>query len=249
MHPTYYQTNQDFTGSWSIYRTTTMPSAVSGNIVRRQLQSGAGNDDYAITSSGQLSFGGNARFQANGTESIQHVNSYGNIEFGPFNSGGAHIYTDRARFYFNKIPSLISNTITSYNGDFTLYRNESETYKVVITTGGLVSSQNVTAYSDRRLKTDIEPITGALDTVMKLQGVKYTRIDSGNRDIGFIAQEIEEKCPEIADRIVNTADDEMGTKNLNYQNMVALLTEAIKTQQQQIEALTARIEELENGDD
>ena len=179
-----------------------------------------------------------------GSTANRNTTPYGYIDFGPMNSGGAHIYTDRARFYLNSRVVCIENMFSSYSGDLQLKRNESDTYKCYISTGGLVSTQNITAYSDRRLKTDIEPITGALDTVQKLQGVKYTRIDSGNKDIGFIAQEIEESCPEIADRIVNTADDEMGTKNLNYQNMVALLTEAIKEQQSQIEALKSEVESL-----
>ena len=180
-----------------------------------------------------------------GTTANRNTTPHGYIDFGPMNSGGAHIYTDRARFYFNKIISCISGSITSYNGDFILYRNEDSAHKFTLSTTGVTASGNVTAFSDGRLKTDVQPITGALSTVRNLRGVTYTRKDIGTKDIGFIAQEIEESCPEIADRIVNTSDDEMGTKHLNYQNMVALLTEAIKEQQSQIEALQSQVKSLE----
>jgi hypothetical protein len=112
----------------------------------------------------------------------------------------------------------------------------------------LVSSGNVTAYSDRKLKEDVEPLVGALQSVMSLQGVQYVRKDTGEKDIGFIAQQVEEDCPEIAERVVKVANKDEDIKGINYQNMVALLAEAIKDQQKQIETLTKTIEELENGD-
>ena len=89
---------------------------------------------------------------------------------------------------------------------------------------------------------------GALQSVMSLQGVQYVRKDTGEKDIGFIAQQVEEDCPEIAERVVKVANKDEDIKGINYQNMVALLAEAIKDQQKQIETLTKTIEELENGD-
>ena len=116
-----------------------------------------------------------------------------------------------------------------------------------LTTSGATFSHNVTAYSDARLKEDIQPIEGALATVRKLQGVTYRRIDNQEENLGFIAQQIESDCPEIADRVVGEMDDERKTKHVNYANMVALLASAIQEQQATIDALAKRIEELENG--
>ncbi len=112
----------------------------------------------------------------------------------------------------------------------------------------LVSSGNVTAYSDRKLKEDVQPLSGALQSVMSLQGVQYVRKDTGEKDIGFIAQQVEEDCPEIAERVVKVANKDEDIKGINYQNMVALLAEAIKDQQHQIETLTKTIKEIKNGD-
>jgi hypothetical protein len=57
-------------------------------------------------------------------------------------------------------------------------------------------------------------------------------------DIGVIAQEIESILPEI----VTTRDN--GYKAVQYEKLVALLIEAIKEQQLQIEKLNKRIDNL-----
>ena len=51
--------------------------------------------------------------------------------------------------------------------------------------------------------------------------------------IGLIAQEVEQVLPQL----VHTRDDEMGTKAINYQNMVALLIKAVKELQTEIKGL------------
>lgn len=100
------------------------------------------------------------------------------------------------------------------------------------TSGNFTARGNVTAFSDARLKTDVRNIQNALDTVMKMQGVHYTRIDNGEKNIGFIAQELQQCIPEV---VSTTLDG--NTLGVSYGNLVALLVEAIKEQQQQIESL------------
>ena len=56
--------------------------------------------------------------------------------------------------------------------------------------------------------------------------------------IGVVAQELEEILPAM----VYTGDDDMQTKSVNYGNLVAVLIEAIKEQQQKIQQLEARID-------
>lgn len=109
--------------------------------------------------------------------------------------------------------------------------------------GNMVAAGNVTAYSDIRLKKDIRPIENALDKVMSIRGVTFTRTDheENRRHCGVIAQEVEEVLPEV---IQEQAD---GIKSVAYGNMVGLLIEAIKEQQNQIESLKAEIENLKGG--
>ena len=62
----------------------------------------------------------------------------------------------------------------------------------------------------------------------------------GNR-IGFIAQEVEKVVPELV--FTNPED---GYKGVNYDEMTAVLVEAIKEQQKVIEQLKAEVEELKS---
>lgn len=117
--------------------------------------------------------------------------------------------------------------------------------------GNVTATGNVTAYSDERLKDDIEPIEGALERVGKLQGVEYTRKSTGEREIGFIAQDVIQQEPTLVD-VVDTSTDHTDEAFsdlhvMKYQNTTALLLEAIKEQQTQIEEMRAELEELKNG--
>jgi hypothetical protein len=105
--------------------------------------------------------------------------------------------------------------------------------------GNLTMLGNVTAYSDRRHKKDISTITNALDTVQKLRGVKYTRIDTEKQGIGVIAQEVLEVLPEV----VQTSIGDDTSMSVAYGNMVGLLIEAIKEQQAHINKLEQMIKE------
>ena len=99
--------------------------------------------------------------------------------------------------------------------------------------GAATFNNNVTAFSDERLKDNIETLEDGLAKVEQLRGVTYTR--DGRENIGVIAQEVEKILPEI----VLTADDEMGTKSVDYSRITAVLIEAVKD-------LSERVKELEN---
>ncbi|HEV8538739.1 MAG TPA: tail fiber domain-containing protein [Bacteroidota bacterium] len=86
-------------------------------------------------------------------------------------------------------------------------------------------------FSDRRLKKNIRQIDNALEKVMRLRGVNFTWVKSGEPSIGFIAQEVEEVLPDIV------STDRAGYKSLDYGKITPLLVEAIKQQQKEIEEL------------
>jgi hypothetical protein len=131
--------------------------------------------------------------------------------------------------------------------------NGSGTHTTLLTldaSGNLVATANVSAYSDIKLKKDIESIQGALDKVLKLRGVTFIRKDIPNDGIqmGVIAQEVEKIVPEVVK--LTKSETPEGTidevKTVAYGNMVGLLIEAIKDQQKIIENLQKRVEDLEN---
>jgi hypothetical protein len=107
--------------------------------------------------------------------------------------------------------------------------------------GTATASGDVVAYSDARVKTNIKPIDSSLEKVSKLTGVTYNRTDLEDKStkIGFIAQEVEKVIPEVV-----TYDSEKDRYGVSYGNVTALLVEAIKEQQTQIEELKTIINGL-----
>ena len=101
----------------------------------------------------------------------------------------------------------------------------------VDSTGNLTASGTVTANSDERLKENVETIEDALEKVKQLRGVEYDHKKTGDHCLGVIAQEVEKIVPDVV------YEDALGVKSVAYMNMVALLIEAVKDQQKQIDEL------------
>ena len=104
--------------------------------------------------------------------------------------------------------------------------------------GNLVIQGDLTAFStsDIRLKKNLTKIKDPLDKLGKINGYLYDWIEDGNthhrgRDVGVVAQEIEEILPEL------TITRDNGYKAVKYDKIVALLIECVKEQQKQIDAL------------
>ena len=112
-------------------------------------------------------------------------------------------------------------------------------------TGDVTFSGNITAYSDARLKKEVKDLGYGLDEILKLRPVSFKRIgeDTDRTEMGFIAQEVREVMPEI----VIEAQDEEKTLTMTYDKMVAPLVKAIQEQQDMINKLMSRVEELEKG--
>jgi hypothetical protein len=97
--------------------------------------------------------------------------------------------------------------------------------------GNWVASGDVTAYSDARLKDNVQTINGALDKVLSMRGVTFDK--GGQRGTGVIAQEMQEVMPEV----VMQNDEYL---SVAYGNLVGVLIEAVKE-------LCAEVEEIKRG--
>ena len=113
--------------------------------------------------------------------------------------------------------------------------------------GGITATGEITAYySDVNLKKDIVEITDPIAKVMSLRGVTFrpnqTALDLGiidKEEVGVIAQEVEAVLPQLV-----TPSAFKGFKTVKYDKLTALLLEAVKAQQLQIDALRAEISKL-----
>ena len=117
---------------------------------------------------------------------------------------------------------------TTFTANQSLDTSSSVTFSTVTAT-----TFNTT--SDRNTKTDITPISDAVSKVQQLGGYSFTFKDSGEKSSGVIAQEVQKVMPELVQ------EGGEGHLTVQYGNMVGLLIEAIKEQQAQIDALTAKL--------
>ena len=107
-----------------------------------------------------------------------------------------------------------------------------------ITSGGnLTMVSSITAYSDSRLKTNLERIPDALNKIDQLNGYTYDRTDIDvSRQTGVIAQEVLKVLPEA---VLGTEDT---IYSVVYGNMVGLLIEAIKELRAEVTELRGMIQ-------
>ena len=108
--------------------------------------------------------------------------------------------------------------------------------------GELHVGSDITAFStsDKKLKEQIAPIQDATSKISKISGVNFVWKEHedisktpGKKDVGVIAQEVEDVLPEA----VHTREN--GIKAVDYNKLVPLLIETVKE-------LTARVEHLES---
>ncbi len=113
---------------------------------------------------------------------------------------------------------------------------------------GDITANSVAGTSDARYKTNVMPVTNALEKVKALQGVYFNwnqkdfpqKEFGSQKELGFIAQEVEKVVPEVVTREKNNEE----YRAVKYDKIVALLVEAIKEQQKQIDQLQKKIKVL-----
>ena len=112
--------------------------------------------------------------------------------------------------------------------------------------GNICATGTIGACSDIRYKKDIISINNSLSSVLALNGIYYywkknefpDMQFTGNRQVGFSAQEMEKLFPEMV------MTDANGYKSVDYGRLTPVLVEAIKEQQEQINAQQQQIDEL-----
>ncbi|WP_296687199.1 tail fiber domain-containing protein [Flavobacterium sp.] len=146
----------------------------------------------------------------------------------------------------------IFNSLSETNGLSILENGNvgmgSLTPSVRLQVNGDIIANSIAGSSDLRYKTNIRPVENALNTVKSLRGVYFnwnqkefpTKDFSDKTELGFIAQEVEKVLPEVVTKD-NTPEQ---YRSVKYDKVVALLVEAIKEQQKQIDSLTKKVRRL-----
>jgi hypothetical protein len=120
---------------------------------------------------------------------------------------------------------------------FTAWKANPTLSNPLVVSNSITATSFIYSSSDRALKTNIQPLQGSLDKVLQLQGVSFNFKSTGEKSIGLIAQDVEKVLPELV-------SGTEGNKKVAYGNIVAVLIEAVKEQQKQIDELKLQIQEL-----
>jgi hypothetical protein len=179
------------------------------------------NPAYTSNEGGQI----NIRKSLNGSTADWVIDQYGTTS------------SDARLRIFNSISEANGITIME-NGNIGM---GSLTPSVRLQVAGDIIANSIAGSSDLRFKTNITQIENPLQKVLQLRGVNFDwnkkafpdRSFSESKAIGFIAQEVEKVLPEV----VQTEKTAEGYKAVQYDKVVALLVEAIKEQQKQIDGL------------
>lgn len=94
--------------------------------------------------------------------------------------------------------------------------------------------------SSSRWKENVRPIDDALALVEQLRGVRYDWRESGAADVGVIAEEVADVLPELV-----SVDDGGRASGVHYGKLVSVLIEALKDQQDELEAAREKASSLE----
>ncbi len=156
--------------------------------------------------------------------------AYGSLVIGRYN-----VIAGSSTYWQGTEPLFVAGNGTSSgapNNALTLYQN-----------GNMTIAGTLTELSDKRLKENIVNIENILPKVLDINPVYFEFKDKkshpAGRHIGFVAQEIEPLFPVLVEK------DSKGFLSVEYSNMTAVLLQAIKEQQQIIEAQNTKNKELE----
>lgn len=180
-------------------------------------------------------FGGNIQaidfstIVANGS-AVAAVNASGGI------SGSINNNTIPATLELSLNPTYFNTT--SLASQFTINSTNTTVQNFTVNNNALVSgilrcNNDIIAFytSDINKKSEIYNIENPLILIDSLNGVNFKWKETGEKDVGVIAQDVEKVIPEA----VNTRED--GTKAVDYKKIIPLLVECIKDLKKQVDEL------------
>tara|TARA_B100001063_G_scaffold4471_1_gene3289 strand:+ start:13639 stop:15747 length:2109 start_codon:yes stop_codon:yes gene_type:complete len=124
--------------------------------------------------------------------------------------------------------------------------SEGDSSDITLHVKGKIKAETTVFDSDERLKENIKPLESQLNNIKQLKPSRFDWKDQTKSrytdDVGFIAQEIRNILP-----ILVTGDESEGDMlSVDYSKLTPILVKALQEQQEIIESLTKRIEDLEN---
>ena len=136
-------------------------------------------------------------------------------------AGGEYIFRNSGSFITPNTTNNSYNTLYSWNGSGQMTIAQNATF-----------SGTITENSSLRYKENIEDIKYGLDKVLQMRGVTYNKKSTGEKEIGVIAEEINEILPEVV-----LKNEQGEVDSVSYARLTAVLIEAVKELKKEIEEL------------
>ena len=132
--------------------------------------------------------------------------------------------------------SLVFNPSTGNLGIGTTTPTSKLTVSGNLLVTGIITATDFNSASDVNLKENIQKIDNPIDKIIKIDGVRFNWKSDNKPSMGVIAQNIEKVLPELV------SGEE--SKTVNYNGIIGLLIECVKNQQEQIDELNRRLDEM-----
>jgi len=171
-----------------------------------------------------------------------NIDTSGNLLVGT-TSNAPSPYNNARQYIASSLSGLaVSVTNTGYSLVNFFYNNA--TLVGYITTNG--TGTTYATASDYRLKENVVPMTGALETLAQLKPVTYKWKSDGSSGQGFIAHELQSVVPDAVVGEKDAVDEEGNPKyqGIDVSFLVATLTAAIQELSAQVTALQAKVAAL-----
>ena len=168
-------------------------------------------------------------------EDSLHLTDSSPIKIGDLTAGDMTLYHDGTDSYITNATGALKIATGTSGIATTIGHTVSET-----TVGdNLTVTDTLTELSMREMKTNISNMENMLPAVLQMQGVQFDwKKDDGEglNHYGFIAEDVDKILPNLVSH-----DSEGKAQGIQYSKMTAVLLEAIKEQQVQIDELKSKI--------
>jgi len=198
--------------------------------------SGGFNNTIQIVNNGKSVNLGGSTYIAPTWAFVSSINNAGT-------SGVAGIFDATGYAGSNALASCINSTSSNY-----ALWGYGSALNTLVTTGAVTpngtTGVNYTSVSDRRLKSNIAPLTDTGATIDALQPRTFTWNSDGKQDIGFIADELQQVVPNAVNGNPDDIDEEGKPKyqsiDCSTPEMVAILVSEIQSLRKRIATLEAK---------
>jgi hypothetical protein len=227
------------------------------NNSRIGVNGGAGTTDYR-------GFNGHRFFTTTGSDTERaRIDSSGNLLVGTTATDGRLVSTTSSATQRSIHAGSINGSTTTdgvYYGyvaqargtgfNFMAFQNTSGIDFKILGNGNVQNTNNsYGAISDAKLKQNVVDATPKLEKLQQVRVVNYNLIGQEQKQIGVIAQELEQIFPSMIEETQDRDEEgnllETTTKSVKYSVFVPMLIKAMQEQQAMIEELKAKVAALE----